>query len=83
MPSSPRLQSVFVPSLLSLFSKKEAEKAAPLSKEEALALRDSAKRVQLSESTAQALNKVRGYTDLDQECAWEQWQSMRTIAGMY
>ena len=66
-----------IPPLVTLLSFKEAEKGAPLSELEVLALRDGAICMTLPLSQARAMAAARGYDDLNSQNIWEEWQAYR------
>lgn len=71
------LVPVFSPTLISLLTKKEKEKGAPLTREEVHDIRDNSTLIMLNAEEAESMAASRGYNDLDPEQAWEQWQKIR------
>ena len=72
-----RLVPTFVPALVTVLFRLEKEKGSALSRDEVVAARDRSVAIMLPESEAVEMAKARGYTDLDPEKAWEQWQTIR------
>jgi len=68
---------VFMPALVVLLTRAEQTKAATLTEEEVLAIRDQGRCVMLPPSVASHIAAKRGYDDLNPEFAWEQWQQVR------
>lgn len=66
-----------VPALVAVLLNKEKEKGSPLSESEVIDIRDSAACIMGSSNEVQELEKTRGYSDIDPEFAWEQWQEVR------
>ncbi|WP_303908721.1 hypothetical protein [Thiohalomonas denitrificans] len=66
-----------IPALVAVLLHKEREKGAPLSKSEVLEIRDNAECRMGTIHEVQALEESRGYTDIDPENVWEQWQEAR------
>ncbi len=75
--SDEKLVITCMPSLVSVLWSKEEKKGAPLTKDEVLAIRDAASAVALPASKIAAMEKVRGYMDIDPDHAWEEWQVAR------
>ena len=75
--TEPRLIPVFVPDLIWLLQHSEANAGRPLTEQEVLDVRDKGVIVVLSVEDAIALNERRGYSDIEPERAWEQWQDAR------
>ena len=68
---------VFMPSLVVLLAHEERAKAAPLTREEVLAIRDRGVCVMLPQSMAMNVASQRRYDDINPESAWEDWQVVR------
>ena len=66
-----------IPALLTILLKEERKKGLPLTEKEVLAIRDNAVCMMLSLDRKILLEKSRGYTDLDPERVWEDWQQAR------
>ena len=71
------LVPVFIPSLSAILVNAEDNKGSPLTKEEALEIRDKASVVMLSKQAAEQMNEKRGYSDIDPENCWYDWQMLR------
>jgi hypothetical protein len=71
------LVPTFIPSLVALLCHDEKARAAPLTREEVLAIRDNGVCIMLPRSQAAKLAESRGYDDIDPEQVWEQWQVVR------
>ncbi|MFO0697082.1 MAG: hypothetical protein U0230_26140 [Polyangiales bacterium] len=68
---------VVVPSLVAILTAAEREKGRPLGREEVEAIVDKSAAMTMSLEDALALEKSRGYADLDPELAYEQWSIVR------
>lgn len=77
---TPELEPVFMPALRVMLEAVEA-KNGPLTQEQVLTLRDRSPCITMDRRDAQALERKRGYADLDPELAWEQWQALREARG--
>jgi SH3-like domain-containing protein len=66
-----------VPALVAVLLNKENEKGSPLTEQEVLEIRDKAACIMMPISVVSEMEKSRGYSDLDPEYAWEQWQQAR------
>ena len=66
-----------IPALVEVLALKEREKGAPLTEEEVIGIRDNAVCMMLPISAAHNMVEARGYSDLDPEFIWEQWQDVR------
>lgn len=55
----------------------QSKQAEPLTKQQVLATRDQGACIAMKPRDAQALERERGYADLDPELVWEQWQSIQ------
>ncbi len=70
---------VFIPSLRSVMEYHERKKGAPLTESEVLAYRDQAMATALSEPVAREVDTNRGYTDIDPENCWSEWQALHGV----
>ncbi|MEM7519018.1 MAG: hypothetical protein AAF368_19105 [Planctomycetota bacterium] len=77
-PINEALIPVPIPPLVDLLALKEEESGRPLREGEVLAIRDKAVCMMLPLSKAESLADARGYTDIDPEHAWDEWQRRRT-----
>lgn len=68
---------VFMPQLLVLLAALEAKNGKPLTKEQVEAVRDRGACIAMTPRDAQKVERQRGFSDLDPELAWEQWQVAR------
>jgi hypothetical protein len=68
----------FSPPLVAVLLAAERSKGSPLTEEEVLGLRDGATCIRSPRALSEALAEQRGYSDLDPERCWEQWQAVRT-----
>ena len=66
----------FIPALRVLLTALESKQGAPLTKQQVEATRDHGACVAMKPRDVQALERERGYADLDAELAWEQWQAI-------
>jgi len=67
----------FSPPLVAVLLASERRKGSPLTEAEVLDTRDSATCIRLKRSTAMAIAEQRGYSDIDPEQCWQQWQVIR------
>jgi hypothetical protein len=72
-----KLIYVFMPTLASLLLNAERSKGAPLTYEEVIAVRDKATCVMVPEGVAAQIEEKRGYSDIDPENCWEEWNTLR------
>jgi hypothetical protein len=72
-----RLIITCIPSLVSTLLRLEEEKGSPLTEQEVLSIRDAAPAVALPVEPASAVEKARGYRDIDLDNCWEEWQQAR------
>jgi hypothetical protein len=68
---------VFIPALVALLCRAEQLKGSALTEEEVLRIRDNGHCVAMKVADAVALDKNRGYNDIEPELAWEGWQEVR------
>lgn len=71
------LAIVFMPPLVALLTAAEAKKGKPLTQREVEALTKDAVCMTMAHAEARALERSRGYADLDPEDAWGQWRGRR------
>jgi hypothetical protein len=76
------LSLVFTPTLASILTALEAELGRPLTQTEAEKARDQAACIAMKHSDAQQLERSRGYADVNPEQVGQQWQQLRTQAGI-
>jgi len=67
----------FIPPLAALLAARESEQGRALTRDEVEAVRDGAVVMTLELADARAMERARGYADLEPERAWEQWQIVR------
>ncbi len=67
----------FMPALVALLGAVEEQKGKPLTKKQVEAVVSNACCMTVGHEEARALERTRGYADLDPELAWEQWQLAR------
>jgi len=75
--SEERLILYFMPSLVATLLNRECAKGAPLTEEEVLAIRGAAPCVATPVDVAAKVDQERGYTDIDAENCWAEWQAIR------
>jgi hypothetical protein len=68
---------MFVPALAHLLRQAEQAKGSPLTRAEALQVRDKGTCMMLRAEAALALEDKRGFRDIDPEDCWEEWQALR------
>lgn len=66
-----------VPALVAVLLNKEKQKGSPLTESEVNEIRDSAACIMMPISAVQTMEESRGYSDIDPEYAWKQWQQAR------
>lgn len=71
---------VFVPALIVVLTTKEKKIGRPLSKEEVESIRDNATAIRLTAEIANDMIKARGYSDIDPENVWEEWNAYQKLA---
>ena len=76
-----KLIPVFIPSLGSLLINAEDKKASPLDENEVIQVRNKATVMMMKPADAQKLNERRGYSDVDPENCWHDWQNLRDRLG--
>ena len=72
------LVPVFMPALVVLLTAAENKKGAPLTQSEVGALRDKAVCMMMKPRDVQAMERSRGYADIEPERAFEAWQRLRS-----
>lgn len=75
--SSDQLVPLFIPALGALLINVEDKKGSPLNEEEVLAVRDGATVMMVTKEHAESMAESRGYTDIDPENCWYDWQMLR------
>jgi hypothetical protein len=75
------LVPTIMPSLVAMLMAQENAKRAPLTKREVETLVAKAPAIMIQRDHARALERSRGYADIDPELAWEQWQIVRQSNG--
>jgi hypothetical protein len=73
-PAAPRH---FIPSLAAQLLAAERKAGRPLTRAEVEALRDRAPSIVMEPRDARAMERVRGYADVDPGAVWEHWQVLR------
>ena len=66
-----------VPSLVATLLNREAEKGAPLTEEEVIAIRDAVPSIAMTRDQAAKVDERRGYRDIRPENCWIEWQRAR------
>ena len=77
MCSEDDLLPVFIPALVALLIQAEELNGSPLTRNQAMAIRDNANCVMLPPSTKAEIEEERGYADIDPERCWEDWLIVR------
>lgn len=62
-----------IPALIALLIRREDDKGAALTEDEALDVRDNAVCMMMPLSDQRALNRSRGYRDIDPDNLWQEW----------
>jgi hypothetical protein len=71
------LAPVFMPALVALLISAEELNGAPLTRNQAMAIRDNANCVMLPPSARAEIEQERGYADINPEQCWEEWLTVR------
>ena len=77
MSSDDDLVPVFMPALVTLLISAEELNGSPLTRNQAMAIRDNANCVMLPPSAEAEIEQERGYPDIDPERYWEDWLIVR------
>lgn len=77
MSSDDDLVPVFMPALVTLLISAEELNGSPLTRNQAIAIRDNANCVMLPPSAKAEIEEERGYSDIDPERCWEDWLIVR------
>lgn len=72
------LVPVIIPSVMALLGAMENKNGRPLTREEVEELVENAPAIAMKHEDAIAMERSRGYADIEPELAWEQWQLVRT-----
>lgn len=75
--AAPALTPVPIPSLVATLAALERKNGGPLSRAQVRALVDQSPVIAMERADAIALEKRRGYADVEPELAWAQWQIVR------
>ncbi|MDP5144700.1 hypothetical protein ORJ00_18290 [Rheinheimera baltica] len=67
----------YIPPLVALLIRAEELKESELTQSEVLKIKDSSSYVVVPEDVAMATAENRGYSDIDSENVWEEWQKIR------
>jgi len=74
------LEMTFVPALVAILTAAEDKAGKPLTQKQVEKIRDGGACIAMEPRDAQALERTRGYADLDPELVWPQWQARRSLA---
>ena len=77
MDSEDDLVPVFIPPLVALLIRAEELNGSPLTRNQAIAIRDNANCVIMPESTKAEIEEERGYADINPERCFEDWLTVR------
>lgn len=72
---------LFIPSLIALLVKAEAQKGYPLTQQEVETLRDGATCISVPDELLRTMDPSRGYQDIDPTKCWEAWKNYRLAAS--
>jgi hypothetical protein len=75
-----QLAFVFMPPLVALLTAAEEKKRKPLTQREVEELTKGAVCMTMEHADARALERSRGYADLDPESVWGQWRALRGVS---
>jgi hypothetical protein len=76
-PNAEPLMLVFIPPLGNLLLNLERSKGSLLTREEVLQARDKAVCMRMRSSMKAAMDKQRGWRDIDPDRVWQEWQQFR------
>jgi uncharacterized protein YegJ (DUF2314 family) len=79
--SDEKVLPLFIPALGAILLSMEDKKGSPLNQEEVLAARDAASVIMVTKEHLEAMAVSRGYTDIDPENCWYDWQMLRRKLG--
>ena len=68
---------VITPALVAILLNYERRKGSPLTEEEVIEIRDNADCIAMLPEDAEKIEAARGYTDIDPEDVWDEWQAFR------
>ena len=68
---------VHVPALVAVLLNAEDTKGLALTEQEVLEIRDTSQCMAMPHDVAAKVTEERGYSDIDPENAWEEWQEIR------
>jgi hypothetical protein len=68
---------VHVPTLVAVLINAEEKKGSALTQQEVLDIRDSSQCIAMPIDVAEKVADERGYSDIDPENAWNEWQNIR------
>lgn len=71
------LLPTFVPSLHAVLTALESKQGTPLTKRQVEAARDQGACIAMKPRDVQALERERGYADLNPELVWDQWHALQ------
>jgi len=77
---APKMATVPIPTLVAVLAATEEKAGRPLTREEVEDLASKCTCITMDHRDAQALERSRGYADIDPSRAWEQWQIARRSA---
>ncbi|MCC8379533.1 hypothetical protein [Xenorhabdus sp. PB30.3] len=69
-----KLELAYVPALILLLVHAQNKKGTPLTREEVEDIRDNGTCIVCPVSVNQAMDEKRGYSDINPDYAWEEWQ---------
>lgn len=71
------LVAVYVPSLITLLAAAEGSKGSSLTRDEVTDIRDRGVCIMLTQAEARKIAEAQGYTDINPDHVWDQWQEIR------
>lgn len=69
---------VFIPALIAILVAKEQETGRALTQHEVESIRDEATAINLPDDVAESMAVERGYSDIDPENVWREWQKYKS-----
>lgn len=69
---------VFIPALIVILVAKEREAGRALTQQDVESIRDEATAINLPDDVAESMTVERGYSDIDPENVWREWQNFKS-----
>jgi hypothetical protein len=79
-PTGAKLVPTIIPPLVAVLLSRERSKGSPLTRREVEHIVTKSPAIVMEARDVLALERARGYADIEPELAWEQWQIVRTLS---